>query len=74
MRVLQTFPQPRWGELDSDAIENGEVAREDQNAHQDEQQSSSNMDDFDVAFKLTEEMKKGVDGDGTQQKGNSKSD
>jgi hypothetical protein len=73
-RVLQTFPQPRWGELDSNAVENGEVAREDQSAHQDEEQSSPDMDEFDVAFKLAEEMKKGVDGDGTQQKWNTKSD
>lgn len=68
LRILQTFPQPRGGELDSNAVQNGEVAREDQDAYQDEEYPSADMDDFDVAFKFAEEMKKGIDGDGAQQK------
>ena len=35
--MLQALPQPRGGKLDRNAVQNGEVAREDQDAHQDEE-------------------------------------
>jgi hypothetical protein len=35
--ILETFPQPRWGELDGNGVQNREVACEYQDSHQDEE-------------------------------------
>jgi hypothetical protein len=35
--ILETFPKPRWRELDGNSVQNREVACEYQDAHQDEE-------------------------------------
>jgi hypothetical protein len=37
VEILETFPQPRWGELDGNGVQHREVACEYQNTHQDEE-------------------------------------
>jgi hypothetical protein len=52
--------------LDGNGIQDGEIAGEDQDPHQDEEESSSDVDDLDVALKLAEKMEEGVDGNRAQ--------